>query len=295
LSYDNIPDELKSLRQWVNWKEEYINGKPTKIPLQSINGQKASVTNPLDWSSYGTARQSVQYCNGIGFVFTHSDSYCGVDLDAANNDDKIQIKQNQIYFDLASYSEISPSGKGLHIICKARLPGAGRRRNKIEIYDNNRFFTFTGNRVNDWQIEYRQLAIETLYAMLGNPTVETIPFVNEEMNSDDQTILRKCYEASNGQKFARLFSGDWQTDYGTLSQSEADFALFNIIAFYTRNREQIVRLFRQSGLGKREKAQRAAYMNYMLSKTFDRLPPKADIDALYNQRLEVLNMLNGVK
>lgn len=295
--YNNIPQELRELRQWINWKKEYVNGndKPTKIPLRPYDGYKASVTNPLDWSTFGHAVDMAAFCDGIGFVFTKSDPFCGFDLDQADTVE-IQSKHNEIYNTLLSYAEYSPSGLGLHIITIATLPGTGRRRNKVECYDANRFFTFTGNIVNQCCIAQRQLEVEAIYNTLGATNVTPLQFVNEPQTVDDQQVVYHATAAVNGEKFKRLYSGDWQTDYPPpiKSQSEADFALINILSFYTKNREQITRLFRASGLGKRDKAQRNAYLNWMIDKSFDRMPPKPDMDNLHNQRLEILHSL-GIK
>ena len=37
-----------------------------------------------------------------------------------------------------SYTELSPSGKGLHILCKGTLPGKGVKKNQVEMYDRGR-------------------------------------------------------------------------------------------------------------------------------------------------------------
>jgi putative DNA primase/helicase len=80
--------------------------------------------------------------DGIGFIFSPFDPYCGIDLDYTDDPAKFE-RQQLIYSNFNSYSELSPSGKGLHIICKGEVP-AGRKREKIEVYSSGRYFTFTG-------------------------------------------------------------------------------------------------------------------------------------------------------
>lgn len=63
-----------------------------------------------------------------------------------------------------------------------------------------------------------------------------------EAKESDEEVLARATAAANGQKFADLYAGRWQDYYP--SQSEADFALVDIIAFYTQNRAQIARMFR---------------------------------------------------
>src|SRR5690606_32066704 len=114
--------------QWVLWRAEDIGAaKLSKIPY-TPTGQKASVTNPATWCDFqsATLAYSTGMFSGIGFVFTDDDPFCFVDLDQTD-DPIIMDRQQKIYSQLNSYSELSPSGRGLHIICKASIP-MGRRR-----------------------------------------------------------------------------------------------------------------------------------------------------------------------
>ena len=75
--------DIRDLRQWIVWRSEARDGKPTKIPYSPTRGQRASSTNPESWASY---KQAVRTCkehgyDGIGFVFSKDDPFCGVDLD----------------------------------------------------------------------------------------------------------------------------------------------------------------------------------------------------------------------
>lgn len=85
--------------------------------------------------------------DGIGFMFSVSDPYTGIDLDKCLNAETGELEPwAQRCVDLFnSYTEITPSGKGLHIIIRGKLPGKGRKKGKFEVYDRGRFFTFTGN------------------------------------------------------------------------------------------------------------------------------------------------------
>jgi len=251
--FENIPDELKKLPQWVLWKlEENGTNKPTKIPYQ-INGKKASSTNPLHWSSFEKVvyehLQNESY--GIGFVFTKDDNLCGIDFDNSlddngNIDPTITDKIN----DFNSYTEISQSGKGFHIICKGEINGNRNRIGKIEIYDCNRYFALTGNVFGEYRaVKHCQETIDKFYNELfkvnkdnGN-TLKT-NFDSKEKLSDEE-ILNKLKRSKIGNKYDKLFSGDY-SDYP--SQSEADLALCNQIAFYTQSIKQVDRLFRKSKL-----------------------------------------------
>lgn len=281
-----IPQELRDLKQWILWRYEDKGGKkPTKVPY-TITHNLASVTNPNDWSTFNEAFNVFQFGNydGVGFVFCDADPYTFIDLDdcstLANGDPNPNYqadmeRQLKIYKEFNSYSEVSPSGKGLHIIVKGKLP-QGRRRSFIELYSNQRYATMTGNVYNDVAIADRNQILNELFKQMGGGSNVTYHTGDAPQTLEDAKIIEQASEASNGDKFQKLYNGEWNDFYS--SQSEADFALIDIVAFYTQNREQIARLFRASALGKRKKADRKDYVEWMINKSFDRIPPNIDFD-----------------
>lgn len=279
MSYSNIPAELKALRQWVVYDKE-------KVPHNVENDNFASVSDPDSWSDFSTAvAASGKHC-GIGFVFTNSDPYTFIDLDDTEGDPVAHEKQLKIFQEFDSYAEISPSGRGLHIIVRGNVP-AGRRRSHIEIYSSQRYATFTGNvypQGSPRPIRDHQDKLMALWEQMGSgPTTHTYTGDEKEKDTDDG-ILSRASKAVNGGRFEELYAGQWTNEYP--SQSEADFALIDIISFYTQNKEQIARIFRNSNLGKRVKANRDYYINRMISQSFDRMLPQIDFDGFSNQ-LEV--------
>lgn len=275
---NNIPNKLREYTQFVMWRYETRNDKPTKVPYSARTGKHASVTSPATWASYDECVNLIGKMGyeGIGFVLTANDPFAFIDLDDPEGDSvEIELQQNIAkYFN--SYSEISPSGNGLHIIVEASIP-SGRRRKSVEIYSSERFMTLTGNVYNTSDITYQQELLQSLWAEIGgaNKTNETnrIDFAQVE---DDATILNKASFAENGEKFKTLYQGRYKAYYS--SQSEADLAIMNILAFYTQNREQVIRLFRNSGLGVRDKARRDDYVNLLLDKAFDTILPPVDLN-----------------
>lgn len=283
MSYDQIPIEMRSYPQWINWKYDYVvdkdgNQKQTKVPVRCIDDRLASINNPLDWSGFTTAVNAAIARNlGVGFVFTKSDPYAGIDLDDPEGDIQTLQQQQSILERLNSYSERSPSGKGLHIIVKAALSGPGKHPKHFGCFDAMRYFTFTGDVYHNVPIAERYAETLEVYNELGSNVVETAHTGYEAEVYTDAEICEKAYAAHNGEKFLRLWNGDWQTDYGRQSQSEADFALINIIGFYSRNLPQTIRIFRQSALGQRPKAKRGDYVSKMAKRAFDRLTPQISI------------------
>src|SRR5215207_2016160 len=261
---------MQDLRQWLCWRSVERNGKPTKIPYSPLTGQRASSTTPGTWAGY---EEAVRACKehgygGIGFVFTSEDDLCGVDLDGCLNADTGEIEPwaRIIIEELDSYTEISPSGTGVHVLVRATLPEGRNRKGRFETYDRNRYFTVTGKHLagTPQTIEGRQ---EELRAVVGRVFGEEStnghakPVAATELVDNglsDSEVIQKALAASNGARFSRLWNGD-TSGYG--SHSEADLALCGMLAFWTGgDATRIDTLFRQSGLY-RKKWERRDYCN----------------------------------
>ncbi|QXN71406.1 DNA helicase [Rhodobacter phage RcHartney] len=281
---NNVPDEMKLWPQWIVWRYEDLEAKkPTKVPYCARSGRLASVTDPTTWGTFDEVFAVLQtgWYAGAGFVLTKGDPFAFADLDDTEGDAAAFAQQQVIFNESQGYAELSPSGKGLHIIMKADIP-TGRRRGKIEIYSSARYMTMTGNVYRPGPIVAQQELATSLFEQLGKGKAATAYFAGlEEPTETDDEVCNRAFRAANGEKFGELWAGRWEAFYG--SQSEADFALVDILAFYTQNRAQIVRMFRNSALGQRDKAKRDDYINYMLNKCFDRILPPVDIDGLRNQ------------
>lgn len=301
--YHKIPVELREYHQWVVWKrEETVEGKPTKIPYSVKNpGRKASVTNPDDWCAFHEAVIAAQggAYDGIGFVLTKEDPFAFIDLDTPKDVDAetfkgIQDRQNKVFDSFKSYAEYSPSGSGAHIIVKGAV-SMGRKRSSIEVYSESRYMTMTGSVIpsrSDVGVQDHHDLLNVLWGEMGNKVEYLMHDGNSPQREDDDVVIAKASSAINGEKFLDLGrDGNWMKYY--TSQSEGDFALIDILAFYTQNREQIIRIFRSSKLGERFKAQRKDYCEYMVSKAFDRLLPPIDTDGLYNAIQEQLAKQKG--
>jgi hypothetical protein len=289
MTYDRIPAELKFLPQWVVWKlEDHGGPKPTKVPYSPKWGTKASVSNRASWATYDDAIAALNEggYSGLGFVLTYDDPYTFVDLDDAHGDEDIFARQQKVFSELASYAERSPSGTGLHIICKGRVGPPGRKRAQIEVYSGDRFMTMTGEVYRDAPIVDCQETLSILWQQLGGPAQIHFYGADQAQRDEDGVIIGRAMEALNGDKFKGLYEGRWEEYYS--SQSEADFALVDIITFYSQNREQIARIFRSSGLGRRDKAKRNDYVTNMINRAFDRQLPPLDTTGLHQQFAEML-------
>jgi hypothetical protein len=289
MAIENIPHEMRTYTQFVMWRYEDTDGKkPTKVPYSARTGQLAAVDNPNTWASFDECVQALSsgWYAGIGFVLTEADPYAFIDLDSTNGDQTALDRQIKIFNEFDSYAERSPSGNGLHIIIKGAIP-SGRRRSFIEIYSSKRYMTMTGDVYHNAPIKEQNDLLNALWAQMGQGSVATAVYAGvAEAKETDEQVINRAMAAANGDKFAELLAGKWEGMYQ--SQSEADFALVDIIAFYTQNRAQIARIFRGSGLGQRDKAKRDDYVSYMLNKCFDRMLPPVDVDGLRNRLDEAI-------
>jgi putative DNA primase/helicase len=268
-----IPAQLKTRRQFVLWYgRDRANhpGKLDKIPVNPYDLEHASTTDALTWGTFDQCVAALETAlegwhaadptgyrgGGIGYVFTTDDPYVGIDLDGCVNDATWVIEAwAQAYVDkLKSYTEVTPSQTGLHILAEGSLPPGGRRKGAVEMYSEGRFFTLTGWHLDGTPetIEPRHKPLEDVWAQLfghqGTETDETTPPTALSTPSmPDNLILSKLFRAKNNEKFIALWEGRWR-DPGYPSPSEADLALCGIVRFYTQESPQIDRFFRQSGM-----------------------------------------------
>lgn len=278
-----VPDSLKIYKQWVCWKyvervNEHGEVKTTKIPYNPTTNRAASAVDRFTWCTFNDAVAALDRYDGVGFVLTPQDPFCVMDLDKCDTDED-RAKFTNYYTRLNSFTEISPSGSGCHIWVQGSI-NKGRNKRPFELYSSQRFITVTGNVHYNTDIHYRQEVVDEIWKELApaGGDLYTGYDGNDPAPAVDQVIIDRAAAAKNGYKFCKLWAGDYAEWYK--SQSEADFALIDILAFYTQNTEQIARLFRFSALGKREKAQRDKYVLDTIARAYDKLPPKANIEAL---------------
>lgn len=256
-----IPPTLTKYAQWVNWKKDGAK----KVPIDPKTQGPASVTDPSTWGKYQDLRG-----RNVGFVFTKNDPFVGIDIDNCFKDRKLVPGALKIVKLLNSYTELSPSGNGLHIIIHATLPKNCKHRIKldnfeIELYDNARFFTMTGKTVPiKRDIEFRQPELESMLSMIGRafgPEDHTggVSEVNtggvsevkkKRLEKSEKELLCLIGRSRHAQKFERLMAGDTSL-YGG-DESRADMALLRILWTFSENRELVEKVARTSGLRRKK-------------------------------------------
>ncbi|HEX6819998.1 MAG TPA: hypothetical protein VF120_16605, partial [Ktedonobacterales bacterium] len=266
---ERIPDVLKSLTCWVDWTWATrldADGEEvrTKEPHNARKGLLASTTKPATWSTFTTALKAMESgrYHGIGFIFNpKANGLTGVDLDKCRDPmtGVIAAWAQAIIDEINSYTEVSPSKTGIHIIVAGALP-VGRRKGAyatgaVEMYDTARFFTMTGDHLDGTPttIEQRTEALAAVHAHIWPeppppqpPSQRSVASASEFVCLSDSELVAEAMAAKNGPKFIRLWNGDTS---GYPSQSEAEFALINALMFWTRgDAAWIDRLVHQSGL-----------------------------------------------
>jgi primase-polymerase (primpol)-like protein len=156
--WDNFPEPLTAPPQWVCWcyiltRDWATSRKPwTKVPLQP-NGTAAKSDDPSTWApfdhaqcAYYSSRPGGVPFDGVGFVLTANDPFVGFDFDAVLRDGRLTDERVVRWVKLLdSYCEVSPSGSGLRVIARGKLPGQDRKIGPYEVYESRRFLTITGH------------------------------------------------------------------------------------------------------------------------------------------------------
>ena len=265
--------EIKGVKQWVAFRFEERNGKRTKVPVNPHTGGNAQTNNPETWGTLAQAQEAVKRygVDGVGFVFANG--YFGIDLDHVIDPEARTIKKHaqDIIDTVDSYTELSPSGTGVHIIAKGS-PDFDRNRNDdlgLEMYyptfkedgtiSRGRYFTVTGNAYGAVKpIAERTKQAQAVYKKYLYREPQKAPAstsVGTPVTDSDADIITKALNSKNGARFGALWQGDI-SGYGN-DHSRATQALVNDLAYWTNGDPVAMdRLFRQSGLYSTMKVER---------------------------------------
>lgn len=160
---ENTPAVLRSLPQWVCWRHEAVNGRQTKIPYDPKQPMaKAKSNDPATWGTFEQAieryRKDGRF-SGVGFTFSRDDPFAGIDLDDCIDPLTGEFTWGRdIVEQFGSYTEISPSGRGVKIFVRGRKPAHARSvvrglgpdgAGEMEVYDVHRYFAVTGRVLPD--------------------------------------------------------------------------------------------------------------------------------------------------
>lgn len=261
--YELIPDELKAMPRWVCWRavpDPKSHSGISKQPVNPRTGGMARSNDPTTWTDFETAAAAAVDYAGIGFMFYES-GYIGIDIDdrpSEITDYRNGIRDNifgQMNDTLQTYAEFSQSGNGIHFIGRGSLPDKDFNNHDagVEMYTGARFFVMTGNLCTEYvDIADITVTVKPYYekyrtrskSKAQSAPQEQLPLGGSSMNAQD--VIDRASRSRQGQKFSALYAGD-TTGYN--SNSEADMALCNMLAFWCQGDLQLMdEIFRSSGL-----------------------------------------------
>lgn len=272
-----VPGELKNINNWVLYKAEKTGDRVSKPPYQ-VNGRLADPTNRNHWASYEKVlevyKKSDEFA-GIGFVFEEAAGYVGIDMDdVIDEDGTLNEEAGRLIEGLNSYTEISPSGKGIHIIVRtngqAIVSGKAKPYSfkSLEMYANKHYFTITGDVYNNYITISNipcsvcdKISLMEYYNITLNKK-DTSMMVHKQSDKSDNTYKTKdlknvvsleenakqvMIELEKEEKYLMLFNGFYKR-LKYPSKSEADMGLCRIVANRKRDAEIIDYIFRKSKL-----------------------------------------------
>ena len=252
-----IPNEITDHGLFCCWRYEERNGKQTKVPYNPRTGERAKSNDPQSFADYLTASCASHQYDGMGLGIFNG--ICAIDLDhCIDADGNYTQTAAEIIAMMHSYTELSPSGTGVHILFRAEgfhydtnRHYIMNRQAGIEVYvagATNKYVTITGQPCTAYGFGDRSDELQQVlerFMIRSQPTAgNAINAVNTPLSPDQ--LLEKAFSSRRGDVIRRLWSGDIT---GYPSHSEADQALCSHLAFWTgRDAGMMDAMFRQSGL-----------------------------------------------
>jgi hypothetical protein len=162
LIHEEVPYALQRLGRFVIWRA-FTAGKPDgkadKVPIDIFTGRKVSAFDPRHQMTFIEAIEAYEagVGDGIGIVLdgqpvgTAEDGsplfLVGVDLDNVFGSNEARMAARKIVDEMSSYTELSPSGRGIRIFCTSTHKPRSGQTEYGEIYAEKRFLTITGHRI----------------------------------------------------------------------------------------------------------------------------------------------------
>lgn len=266
MDWHNLPQAMRDLPQWVCANEQ-------KEPLDPHTGQKAATDDPKTWGTFDEAvRCAIWNALDIGFVLSVDDPFSIIDLDNKEHNPapEAMLEVHRDILDRAdTYIERSISGTGYHLVVLGK-PSRPVKTPHVEQYGSLRMMVCTGDIYKDMEPADGTELLELIDHHFGSMSValsmDDLPDYCEGVELlPDEEIIQQAMDASNGERFERLWLGD-KSDYHD-DHSAADMALLNLLCFYTPHNEQVRQLFMMSALYRPDwRNRQVKYMNYGISK-----------------------------
>ncbi len=297
-------EKLKDRKIWLCypliWNEKKHSGVGgyDKPPVNPYTLYNASSDDPRSLSTYDEAAAQIGKtahvrvkgvdglldCEiaGVGIAFSGT-GVAGIDLDnVVNNEKRTMTREAGEIVDLLdSYTEVSPSGTGLHVVFIGELPRDikklakpkkdifGTEKAEYQLFDSG-YMTVSGDVVGDHEVAERTEQVAELYekyfrevepiykpsterpstssSVVSSATGYTYErWLEEVRRLSDAEILERIFKSGGtGRQVEALYGGDTSA-YGG-DHSRADQALCTYLYGFTDDRGLTERLFRSSGL-----------------------------------------------
>ncbi|AIZ45151.1 hypothetical protein QR90_08620 [Deinococcus radiopugnans] len=266
-----LPDVLRPLRAYLPYElRRRASGRWGKVPSRWA-GQRLYPVNPLDRQHHLTFTDALGLlragqCAGIGVVLGPHLTLgglpvVGIDLDDVVVDGRPLSAALDVLNPFPSYTERSVSGQGLHVLVAGQLPPTVRRGAvgtvDVELIDCG-FLAITGDRLpgTPADVAPHPEALLALHRQLVHPTPPASRALPVAIDLDDEAVLRRARNARNGGRFGALYDGDLSAH--DFDPSRADLALLAHLRWYTRDPDQLRRLWARSALHRPERWTRTA-------------------------------------
>lgn len=238
--FDNIPNELKQNGLWCCWR---LSDKG-KIPYNAMTGGLAKSNDKSTFHPFQKVMENLHFyynfdennkpLGGLGLGIFNG--FSAIDIDECRNPETGELSElaNDIIDFCQSYTEISPSGKGIRIIFKTEIKidkeeyYINNRNNGLEIYisDNtNKFVTITGNVLYPSNLRN----VDITYILNKYMKKKTASFNNINGPADISNLQKAL---KKDKKLIELWN--MQAPGSGANESEIDLALCNKLTFYLK-------------------------------------------------------------
>ena len=247
---DSLPSRLKDHNQWLVTQD--------KKPVAPSKQWQHSV-NLLHFTE---ARDKAEQLGGeVAFCFTESDPFVGFDLDEVKQDGDFTAEALGIVRRLDSYTEVSSSGTGLHIIAEGERLDDRKHRGDLsesghlEVYDESRYFVLTGDVYDGFTSVKSRPSVVREVQNDHLPKRRTFSFTSQqkpvskqefdggETGATPEQVRRtirayvKHSEWDVDREVLRLWRG---SDEGRPSASEADIAFVKQLYYWCKGDQQLM-------------------------------------------------------
>lgn len=298
------PYSLRDKPIFVGWQFQYYDKdgkelkKPTKVPCNPLTGGRAMSNAPSTWSNFTTACAAVDRYgfDGIGIMFGKN-KLVGIDIDhCIDSEGNVSELARDIISTLDSYTELSPSGNGIHILAYGEIP-ASKHLSTIEIYNSGRFLTLTGHQYEGKlrtmkSAEATQPGLDRVWQTYVEPYLgnsadriasgESLALPIVEQTVEDDVILKNIERSPKMKgKFERLAQGlppyiwdeenkvytdkiydFWYREDGSIDASRIDSAFARVLTYYNATPEQIDRIYKSMPLAREKWDEKRGALTY---------------------------------